>query len=402
MVRDAAKALRDRGLTVWLDEDELVAGVPWITAIEQALEDSAAVAVMIGTSGIGPWERPEMHAALIRSVDHKVPVIPLLLPGAPENVELPLILRSLTWVDCRAGFTDDALDRVRKSVALGRQMIGQDESAIHEPVVRPSVSDKTKISVTHVWSFLADRKSGRSWLVKACLLLPVLLVLLGLAPPWEVGVGWTRTLPLIFLSLVVEAIAFVSVFIFVDRWTNISRVTKGSIALCLAATTIYLIAFFSLTEPRPETSYRIFSGLKYSEEFVQILEFRNNDSETAKLDFEYDPLRIYVPWTVSVSRLIVILSWLAFLGFFAFYLGVVGRSKTVAESRDDWSDDSLVALELPTRVRRLLYDSHLETIGDLCALNQRQLEQYTRMNAEQISKVTAALAQVGICLRRDP
>ena len=125
LVREAAKALRDRDLRVWFDEDDLVPGMPWITALENAIQESAAVAVMIGDAGIGPWERPEMHAALVESVDRRVPIVPLLLPGAPEKPDLPLFLRTLTWVDCRDGFTEQALDRICKSVAVGREMMRQ-------------------------------------------------------------------------------------------------------------------------------------------------------------------------------------------------------------------------------------------------------------------------------------
>ena len=79
-VRQIAEALEGRGLRVWLDETELIPGRRWIAALQQALEETATVAVCIGENGLGPWERPELEAALMESVDREIPVIPVLLP----------------------------------------------------------------------------------------------------------------------------------------------------------------------------------------------------------------------------------------------------------------------------------------------------------------------------------
>jgi hypothetical protein len=400
LVREAAKALRERDVKVWFDEEDLVPGMPWITALENAIQDSAAVAVMIGGAGIGPWERPEMHAALVESVDRQVPIVPLLLPGAPDQPDLPLFLKTLTWVDCRDGFTEQALDRICKSVTVGRDMMRQRQVGHHEPVVRQDVTAKTKSSAKEMWSFFSDRKYLRNWLIKACLLLPVLLIFLGFAPPWATGTGRASEIPLLLISLIVEAIAFTSVFIFVGRWTNTDRLYRTAIGCCVASFMLYVVVFFSLTEPQPETRYRVFSGFMYSEEFKKVLPFYNGDYVRTKLAFGYESLRIYVPWTVTLAQLIVIICWFSFIGLFSFYLGIVAKVPALGQTQSKWSDDSLVTLQLPARIRRILYDSNIETVGDLCALNKRQLQEFTRMSAKQLDAVIDALARVGICLRQ--
>src|SRR4051812_10092368 len=111
-VRQIAEALENRGLRVWLDETELIPGRRWIAALQQAFEETATVAVCIGENGLGPWERPELEAALMESVDRGLPVIPVLLPKAPSDVEVPLFLRAFIWVDLRAGMTDSEIDRL--------------------------------------------------------------------------------------------------------------------------------------------------------------------------------------------------------------------------------------------------------------------------------------------------
>jgi adenylate cyclase len=111
-VRELAHALRQRDIPVWLDEDELVPGRPWQAALEEIIETAGSAAVIVGLSGLGPWEVPEMRAALSQFVERQMPVIPVLIPGAPRAPALPLFLREFTWVDLRDGVTDQGLDRL--------------------------------------------------------------------------------------------------------------------------------------------------------------------------------------------------------------------------------------------------------------------------------------------------
>ena len=85
IVRELADALVARGLRPWLDERELVPGRPWQEALEQIIRTTKTAAVMFGPAGLGPWEEPEMRASLSEFVERQLPVIPVLLPRAPES-----------------------------------------------------------------------------------------------------------------------------------------------------------------------------------------------------------------------------------------------------------------------------------------------------------------------------
>ncbi len=111
-VRQLAELLQGRGVNVWLDEWELVPGQPWQSALEDVIKTVKSAVVAIGSSGIGPWEEPEMRACLDQVVQRRLPVIPVLLPGASHRPELPLLLQGVTWVDLRAGFNTVGLDRL--------------------------------------------------------------------------------------------------------------------------------------------------------------------------------------------------------------------------------------------------------------------------------------------------
>lgn len=117
-VKRLGEALKKRGLTVWLDEWELQPGLTWMNALEDIITICKSAAVCVGAQGIGPWEEPEMQALLHRFVNEKksgniIPIIPILLPGAPDNVKLPVFLEAYTWVDLRPGFKKEGLDRVQ-------------------------------------------------------------------------------------------------------------------------------------------------------------------------------------------------------------------------------------------------------------------------------------------------
>ena len=89
-VRELAEALRARGLKVWLDEWELVPGRPWQEALEEVIETTGSSVVLVGKDGIGPWQDKEMRGCLSEFADRNLPVIPVLLPDAPEMPRLPI------------------------------------------------------------------------------------------------------------------------------------------------------------------------------------------------------------------------------------------------------------------------------------------------------------------------
>ncbi|MCC6235453.1 MAG: toll/interleukin-1 receptor domain-containing protein [Verrucomicrobiales bacterium] len=100
-VRQLGQQLKARGLLPWLDEWELPPGQPWQRHLESVLEKVRSAAVCFGGSGEGPWQQQEIDALLRLFVKRQSPVIPVLLPGAPAQPDLPLFLQAMTWVDLR-------------------------------------------------------------------------------------------------------------------------------------------------------------------------------------------------------------------------------------------------------------------------------------------------------------
>jgi hypothetical protein len=100
-VMEIGRRLMDRGLLPWLDQWELRPGTPWQRVLEEQIANIHAAAVFVGREGIGPWQRQELDGFLREFNKRGCPVIPVLLPGAAGEPELPLFLRGMTWVDFR-------------------------------------------------------------------------------------------------------------------------------------------------------------------------------------------------------------------------------------------------------------------------------------------------------------
>jgi hypothetical protein len=54
--------LKENGLHPWLDNCELRPGMPWQRLLENHIDKIDAVAVFLGSSGIGPWQQMELDA----------------------------------------------------------------------------------------------------------------------------------------------------------------------------------------------------------------------------------------------------------------------------------------------------------------------------------------------------
>lgn len=100
-VKKIAKRLRERGITPWLDDWDVQPGKYFYDVFEEQIEQFRSVAVFIGRSGTGPWQRLEIIAFLDELIKRGCPRIPVLLPGAPKDLELPPLLRGANKVDFR-------------------------------------------------------------------------------------------------------------------------------------------------------------------------------------------------------------------------------------------------------------------------------------------------------------
>ena len=100
-VIEIANQLKANNINPWLDKWHLRPGSSWQDLLEDQINEIRTAAVFVGNSGLGPWEIEEVKAFLRAFVNRKCPVIPVLLPNAPQKPQLPVFLEGLMWVDFR-------------------------------------------------------------------------------------------------------------------------------------------------------------------------------------------------------------------------------------------------------------------------------------------------------------
>lgn len=89
VVESIGGQLKRHGILPWLEEWDLRPGDPWQRALEEQIRKAPTAIVFIGSHGMGPWQDSEMYAILRQMKKRCCRVIPVLLPGIPENSKLP-------------------------------------------------------------------------------------------------------------------------------------------------------------------------------------------------------------------------------------------------------------------------------------------------------------------------
>jgi hypothetical protein len=100
-VRSLNEGLKSNGVKTWFDEEELRPGQPWQPELERQIHNVRCAAVIVGSSGLGPWHDFEIRAFLSEFASRECPIIPVLLETSSAVPDLPLFLKQFTWVDFR-------------------------------------------------------------------------------------------------------------------------------------------------------------------------------------------------------------------------------------------------------------------------------------------------------------
>jgi hypothetical protein len=117
-VKDIGEKLKAHGLKPWLDEWESDPGSLWQGALEQQIQSIRAVVVFVGKAGIGRWQKLEQAAFLEESVTRECRVIPAILPDCPRTTKLPVLLKTMAWVDFRESEPDPIKQLVRAIIGF--------------------------------------------------------------------------------------------------------------------------------------------------------------------------------------------------------------------------------------------------------------------------------------------
>ena len=112
--RELVNELRARGQRPWFDEDEILPGDPVQRILESAIEVVTAVIVVVGPSGVGPWQEEERWSCFTRMKVRGKRFIRVLLPNAPDDP--PSFFENYSYLDLRAGITEEKMSRLLKAL----------------------------------------------------------------------------------------------------------------------------------------------------------------------------------------------------------------------------------------------------------------------------------------------
>jgi WD40 repeat protein len=125
---------RAAGLTIWLDKDDLGAGIGWQAQIEKAIsEKTTAFAVHLGAKGVVNWVDSEVRLALSRANGAAgYPFIPILSPECAGPAALPPFAQAYQGVHAPLNNPDEFAKLLR--AVLGRSP-GEKAVALENPFV---------------------------------------------------------------------------------------------------------------------------------------------------------------------------------------------------------------------------------------------------------------------------
>ena len=120
-VEAIAQALKKKGIRPWLDKWDLAPGDILNDKLEWAIQHIPCAALCFGKHDAGNWHIMEYRAYLERWAQGQSRMVPLILPGADDEPDLPMFLRQALWVDMRDWNSNgsDALYRLQCGI-LGR------------------------------------------------------------------------------------------------------------------------------------------------------------------------------------------------------------------------------------------------------------------------------------------
>lgn len=96
------RSLKERKVSYFLEvESDHMPGQPFLAVLHSGLRKARMVAVFVGAGGLSSYQRLEVNAAVINSVERGLRVIPVLIPGAGDIPQLELFLECFSWIDFR-------------------------------------------------------------------------------------------------------------------------------------------------------------------------------------------------------------------------------------------------------------------------------------------------------------
>lgn len=116
--REVARALRDRGIEVWIDEEQIRFGESIPRRISDGLDAADVLLVLVSKHFVSSsWCRAEYEPLLVREIDTGVTAV---IPVRLDDAEVPALLAAKRYVDLRDGSIQRHIDELQQAINAGR------------------------------------------------------------------------------------------------------------------------------------------------------------------------------------------------------------------------------------------------------------------------------------------
>jgi tetratricopeptide (TPR) repeat protein len=119
-VRNLKNDLQNYGYETWFDEDDILAGESIIESIQNGIDNSDFVSVVLTFNSVNSnWVKRELNAALTKEINvNKVLVVPILR----DDCEIPGFLRDKKYADFRSSYIE-GFDSLLKAFKFDRSKV---------------------------------------------------------------------------------------------------------------------------------------------------------------------------------------------------------------------------------------------------------------------------------------
>ncbi len=114
LLRRIAEFLRQNGYSPWLAEEQIKSGTILTQKISEAIENSDCMIIVSSENSIkSEWVRKESEQAIIRALDGKMNIIPIVI----DDVEPPKYLSNIQYLRLNKDFNDVQLSPLNRSLS---------------------------------------------------------------------------------------------------------------------------------------------------------------------------------------------------------------------------------------------------------------------------------------------
>jgi hypothetical protein len=165
------------------------------------------------------------------------------------------------------------------------------------------------------WNYIADVQSLIGWAGKGALLAPLVSLVTDIGPPYPSRVSVPVLTCLILVLLLIYIFNF---------WQRLSKRKleyrlKVSLILIVPLIISYFLLFNFFVVDAPDESNRVVKGFVLTKQ-AQSVVGPDYPATRALQGARYDPTRIWEPWTVYLTRLVLLISWTLSFAVISSYL----------------------------------------------------------------------------------